>query len=111
MSKDLEDYKVKGAEVLSCPPDKSPIFFVNVKGEIRNNLKSKKFLTYWAKKIVVKGTLEEIKKSDQTKKQFIKEFFKEDSAAKKKVHEFDLTKITITKVEIIRGLGHGIKSN
>lgn len=111
MSKDLEEYKVKGAEVVSCPDDRSPIFFVNITGKIKDNLKSKKFLVYEAEKVVVKGTLDEIKKSDQTKKQFIREFFKRESGNKKKVSDFDLNKIEITDVKIIRGLGYGIKSN
>lgn len=107
----MENIKIKEEELLKCPPNKSPIFFVNVTGKIKENLKSKKFLTYRAKKIVVKGTLEEIQKNDQTKKQFIREFFKRDSSSKKKVSNFDLNKIEITKVEIIRSLGYGIKSN
>lgn len=112
MSKDLEEYKVKGAVIVNgCPPDKSPIFFVNITADIKENIKSKKFLTYRAEKVVVKGTLEEIQKDDHTKKQFIREFFKRESGNKKKVSEFDLSKITIRKIDIIRGLGYGIKSS
>lgn len=112
MRKDLEDYTVNGWELLKCPDDRSPIFFVNITGEI-TEIKNRptKGLIYKAEKVVVKGTLEEIKKSDQTKKQFIKDFFKRESGGKKKVSDFDLSKITIHQIEIIRGLGYGIKSN
>jgi hypothetical protein len=111
MSKDLEDQKVKGAELLKCPSDKSPIFFVNITAKIKDSERSKKFMTYKAEKVVLKGTLEEMKKSDQTKKQFIREFFKRDAGAKKKVSDFDLNKIEVIDIEIIRGLGYGIKSS
>lgn len=104
------EYNIKGAQLLACPEDRSLIFFVNVTGEIKENIRSKKSLTYVAKKIVVKGTLDEIYKSEQTKRQFIREFFKEYTDGRAKAFKFDLSKIKITNVEIIRGLGYGIKS-
>lgn len=103
--------KLNTYEEIKAPKDKSPIFFVNLTAEIKERVNSKKCKIHTAKKIVVKGTLEEIKKADQTKKQFLREFFKHESGSRKKVTNFDLNKITIIKVEIIRGLGYGIKSN
>lgn len=96
------------SEAVSCPLDKSPIFFVNITGEIIEK-KSEKSFIYVAEKIVLKGTLEELIKSDQTKKQFLREFFKDVTDKNKKVNNFDLSKIKITNIEIIRGLGYGIK--
>ncbi|MCP4551120.1 MAG: hypothetical protein GY834_03540 [Bacteroidetes bacterium] len=110
MNKDLEDYDCESIE-LKTPEGKSPIFFVNLTAKIKERLNSKKSRTVTAEKIVVKGTLEQIYKSDQTKKRFLRYFFKDDSASKKKVSEFDLNKVTISNVEIIRGLGYGIKSD
>ena len=109
---DIENLKVKSAGVLGCPPDRSPIFFVNVLGEIKDRkTKLKVGVYYTAEKIVVKGTLEQIQKSDQTKKQFLREFFKEAANTNKKANEFDLSKVTILQINIIRSLGYGIKSN
>lgn len=108
---DIENIQTNNAETLTCPPDKSPIFYVNLKGTIKDKVNSKKTRDYTAKKVVVKGTLEQIKEGLQTKKQFIRAFFKDDSASKKKVAGFDLSKIEIKEVEIIRGLGYGVKSN
>lgn len=109
MIKDLEDYNVYNEIELKCPKDRSPIFFVNLTADLKERVNSKKAKRYVAKKIVVKGTIEEIQRSNQTKKQFLREFFKYDSGSKKKVNKFDLSKIHIVKVEIIRSIGYGIK--
>lgn len=106
MNKDLKNLECESIE-LKTPEGKSPIFFVNLTAKIKERLNSKKSRTLTAKKIVVKGTLDEIYKSDDTKRQFLKDFIKD----RKKVHAFDLNKITISNVEIIKGLGYGIKSN
>jgi hypothetical protein len=108
----MDDIKITDAEVLKkCPDNKSLIFFVDVTAEIRNAKNPKKFSKFTAEKIVVKGTLEEIYKNDQTKKKFIREIFKFDSGVKSKVQKFDLSKIKITNVKIIRSLGYGIKQS
>lgn len=91
-------------EEVKCPEDRSPIFFVNLTARISIG-NSKKFKTVMIKKFVVKGTIDEVKKSDKIKSKFLERYLK----VWKKAKAFDLDKITITEVEIIRGLGYGVK--
>lgn len=103
----VEQINVKDFYTFSCPKGMSPIFSVNITGLIHiGNTKRK--LSYKAEKIVVKGTLEEIKNSDEAKSRFIKNYFRFDSGLKKKVASFDLSKVEIIDIEIIKGLGYGI---
>jgi hypothetical protein len=105
---DINNITVNDAEALSCPPDRSPIFFVNIEADIKG-VKTKNPIKYKVEKLVVKGTLDEIKKSDQTKKQLLKSVFDGRTNKNKHVNEFDLSRITINNVEIIASLGYGIK--
>jgi len=104
----LNEIEVKDAEVLNCPPDRSPIFYINLAGKIRQG-KSKKFITYKVKEVIAKGTIEEIKKNDKTKKSLIRGIYKGLTGVNKRVNNFDLTKIIITDVEILEFLGYGVK--
>ena len=106
----LNEIEVKDAEVLNCPPDRSPIFYVNLTGKIKQG-KSKKFITYKVKEAIAKGTIAEIKKNDKTKKSLIRGMYKGLISVNKKVKDFDLTKITITDVEVLEFLGYGTKSS
>lgn len=105
---ELKNIEVHEASVLACPPDRSPIFFVNIEAEIKSSRITTK---YKAEKIVVKGTFNEIKSSDQTKRQLLKSLFEGKTNRNSHIKEFDLSRITITKIEILSGLGYGIKSN
>lgn len=104
----LNEIEVKDAEVLNCPPDRSPIFYVNLTGKIKQG-RSKKSYTHKVKEVVAKGTIEEIKKKYKTKKSFIRGVFGSLGNVHKKVEDFDLTKITITDVEVLKFLGYGTK--
>lgn len=95
-------------EEVKCPDDRSPIFFANLTAEILKG-NSKKPMIRKVEGLVVKGTIEEIKRSDRTKTRFLKSLFSKESAAKKKVHAFDLSKVSITSVEIVKSLGYGVK--
>ncbi len=84
--------------------NRSPIYFVNLIGHIKA-IKSKEVSIIHRKEIVVKGTIDQIKKSDSTKKSFLRDHFQNN----KKVKDFDLNRLTITEVEIIKFLGYGVK--
>ena len=105
----IEDIKVNDAEVMTCPPDRSPIFFVNMTVDVKG-VKAKTAIRYNVEKMVVKGTLDEIKKSDKTKTDFLKNMLEGSSKIKKQIEDFDLSRINIIGVEIITSLGYGVKS-
>jgi hypothetical protein len=86
----------------------SPIWFVNLEGEIKA-IRGKKVEKIFAEKIVVKGDLDQIKRHPATKKRLLKAHFSESSNALKKVNEFDLNRVQITKVEFLKSLGYGLE--
>lgn len=102
------DFEVIDEELINCPENKSPIFYVNISAQILM-IKSKKITKYHIEKVVVKGTIEQIKKSKQTKIQFLKRIFEGRLGIKKKINDFDLNRIKILDIEIIKGLGYGVK--
>lgn len=107
---DKNNIKVIDAAVLACPPDRSPIFFVNIDAEIKA-VKSKLHSKYNFERMVVKGTIEEIKNSDKTKRSILKKLFDGKTNKQKLINEFDLSRITILNIIILESLGYGVKSD
>ena len=89
-----------------APEDKSPIWYCDISYSIKTRNKLHPFTS---KDVVVKGTIQQIKHSDKAKKAVLKVYFKYHSAMKKKVKEFDLSRIIINKVLFKRCLGYGVK--
>lgn len=103
----MRDIPVNYEEIVA-KTDASPIWYVNLEGEIRTP-KSKKVTQAYVKNVVVKGTLEQIKAHPATKTRFLKQHFKAASNANKKVKDFNLDLLTITKVDFMKSLGYGKK--
>lgn len=96
-------------ESVECPADKSPIFYINVTAEvIKGN--AKKGIKRTVKGMVAKGTKAQIMNSQHTKTRFLRELFSRENGGKKKAAEFDLDKVNIIDIEILKGLGYGVKS-
>lgn len=85
---------------------KSPIYYVNLTGHIKN-ARSKKVDVIIIKDLVVKGTLEQIKTCHRVKFKFLKKHLK----SSKKAYDFDLNRLKITEIIILKNLGHGINEN
>lgn len=77
-----------------------PIYYVNLTGHIKA-AKSKKITIVKIKEIVIKGNINHV----INKKRFLREYFN----TYKKVKDFDLNRLTIVNVEIIKSLGYGVK--
>lgn len=86
--------------------DKSPIWYGSINYRVKFN---RKFYTYVAHRIVMKGTESEILKSNSVKKSVLRSYFKYSSSYKNKVHTFDLDKIILDKAIFNKFLGYGIK--
>jgi hypothetical protein len=84
--------------------NRSPIYFVNLTGHITTGT-SKKVTVVKVKKVVVKGTDEQIKNDESTKKRFLKDYLK----TYKKVAAFDLRRLKIVNIEKLESLGYGKK--
>lgn len=93
-------------EIIDGAGNRSPIFFCNIDFYITKNRKK---IPHSATKIVCKGTIEEIKKSTFTKKRVLKSHFNGMSAVQKKINAFDLSKIEIRTVHVLKFLGYGVK--
>ena len=77
-----------------------PIYYVNLTGHITTGT-SKKINIVEVKGIVIKGN----ENRPAIKKRFLRDHFKNN----KKVQAFDLKRLTIVKVKIIKKLGYGIE--
>tara|TARA_R110000744_G_scaffold121116_2_gene225559 strand:+ start:26135 stop:26464 length:330 start_codon:yes stop_codon:yes gene_type:complete len=106
----LENIKTIDAEVLSCPADRSPIFLVDIEAKIKLTQKDKIPINYKFERILAKGTIEQIKRREETKKQLLKIVFKGRTNEKKYIKDFDLSLINIKEVSLIKFIGYGIKS-
>lgn len=93
-------------EIIEKAGDRSPIFFGNVHYTVL--VGRKKRIKYVAELVVMKGTPEEILKSDKVKKSAALDLFKGTSDVRKKAHKFDISKINLVKVEINKFLGYGV---
>ncbi len=83
---------------------KSPIYYVNLTGRIQIG-NSKNFRTVRINELVVKGTPDQIKNCAQAKKRFLLKHL----GSNKKVKAFDLNRLILTEVEILKSLGYGVK--
>jgi hypothetical protein len=93
-----------------CPENRSPIHLVDVEAFIKKTPKDKKPIKYKCRNIVLKGTVQEIKSNDQTKRQILKVIYKWKTNEKKFINEFDTSLIHIINVSLVKFIGHGIKS-
>lgn len=91
-------------EIIQREPEKSPIFYGSIRFFILTGRNKK--LPFEAHKIIMKGTIKEILSSKSTKRSVIKEYFEGD---KKKAYAFDLSKIELRAVDVLKFLGYGIK--
>jgi len=93
-------------EEVKAPKGKSPIWFCDIDYQITVNRKP---FSFNAKGVVAKGTIDEMMKSDRVKKSVLKKHFEGLSTVNKKIKSFDLTRLSIKKINIRRSMGFGIK--
>lgn len=82
--------------------NKSPIYYANITGHIKH-VKSKAVVIVLVKGLVVKGTPEQIKTREVTKRNFLKRYL----GTSKKAFAFDIDRLIIVNVEILTNLGYG----
>jgi hypothetical protein len=93
-------------EIINSKLDKSPIFYGSVKFRFKIN---RKFYPFQADKIVMKGTILQIKQNPKIKQKVILAHFGNNKAGKLKARAVDLEKIIIDKLIINKFLSYGIK--
>lgn len=106
------EIEVVDAIILETPANRSPIFFVDIGFSLSHSRKGttkKTFTDHLVKKLVAKGTLDEISNSLPVKKRVIREHIVANGGAKKKALDFDLSRIKIKEIKIRESLGYGIK--
>jgi hypothetical protein len=107
---ELIDIKVIEEKTIKTPVNRSPIWYANISYNIVKRVRKKDLInSYIAKKVVCKGTLHEIKNSQEVKKIIVKNFYGNDKKNFDKMQAFDLSTIQIKKIELILFLGYGIK--
>lgn len=84
----------------------SPISLCNIDYCITKNRKKYPFR---ATKIICKGTVSDIKKSNNTKRRVLRSYFLGLHNAREKINKFDFSKIEIKSVDIVKFLGYGVK--
>lgn len=90
--------------------NRAPLFFCNISYDIITMRgRAKKRAPGKAYKIVAKGDLNQIKKDNNVKRRVLKVHFFGSSDIPKKIKGFDLSKIELTDVEVIKFLGYGNK--
>lgn len=96
---------------IKIPEGKSPIWYCDIDFTILHSRKSNKREPpkFLAKKIVAKGTMDEMKNSNIIKISVLKEHFRGQNNVNKKIKAFDLGRVKITHIHIRRSMGFGIK--
>ena len=92
--------------------DASPIWYASVDYKVLKSLKTvkKSYTHYTSPKIVCKGTIEEMLKSQDVKKRVASSYLFEGSkVVHKKLAAFDLNRITLKSIKIDHFKGYGIK--
>lgn len=89
-----------------CPKDSAPIFYVNIDFKLITN---KKISLRTSNRIVIKGFYFDLMKSKDVKKAAVKVMLRDESDHKKKTHVFDLTRIEIININLIKFMSYGIK--
>jgi len=85
-------------------PGFAPIWYCNAIYSVKDKRRA---IEFSARKIVLKGDLAYINKTQKTA--IARAHFSDQSDAKKKAHVFDLEKVLIKSIEIIKFMGYGLK--
>lgn len=97
--------KERVEEIIEKAGNRSPIFFGDLHFTI---LKGRQKIRGVADKVVMKGTEKEILNNKRAKRAALLHYFGGTKEAKKKVHNFDLDKIKLTKTVFKKFLGYGV---
>lgn len=87
-----------------CLPGTSPIFYCNVEVVLTKGRKKERITL---KKLVLKGSVDQVNASQTQRRKLAIAYFKDQSDAKKKGNAFDLSNIELSKMEVIKIMGSG----